>query len=232
MQIQKLFSKLPRLQEFLLTYLLGNIPTGVIGGNLRNLLYKRIFNRFGNSVKIQPGVEFLGTSCIELGTWVQLSPGVRLNASGHSNNRLVLGNHVVLEQGVDIRGLNNSYVHIDDGTFIGLHACISGSGNIKIGKNCLIASNCAIYASNHNYDDPTQLIKNQGGTRRGVVIEDDCWLGNRVTVLDGVTIGEGSVIGAGAVVTKDIPPYSVAVGVPAKVIKSRKENRAKVFAHN
>jgi acetyltransferase-like isoleucine patch superfamily enzyme len=53
------------------------------------------------------------------------------------------------------------------------------------------------------------------------VIEDDCWLGDGVKVLDGVTIGRGSVIGAGAVVTKDIPPFSVAVGVPARVIKSR-----------
>ncbi|MBA2748254.1 MAG: acyltransferase, partial [Tatlockia sp.] len=58
-------------------------------------------------------------------------------------------------------------------------------------------------------------------TRQGVVIEDNCWLGYGVKVLDGVTIGEGSVIGAGAVVTKDIPPYSVAVGVPAKVVRSR-----------
>jgi acetyltransferase-like isoleucine patch superfamily enzyme len=53
------------------------------------------------------------------------------------------------------------------------------------------------------------------------VIEDDCWLGDGVKVLDGVTIGRGSVIGAGAVVTKDIPPFSVAVGVPARVIKTR-----------
>ena len=53
------------------------------------------------------------------------------------------------------------------------------------------------------------------------MIEDDCWLGHGVTVLDGVTIGKGSVIGAGAVVTKNIPPYSVALGVPAKVVKSR-----------
>ncbi|MCX7595635.1 MAG: acyltransferase, partial [Fischerella sp.] len=61
----------------------------------------------------------------------------------------------------------------------------------------------------------------QGVTCKGIIIEDDCWLGHGVTVLDGVTIGKGSVIGAGAVVTKDIPPYSVAVGIPAKVVKSR-----------
>lgn len=59
---------------------------------------------------------------------------------------------------------------------------------------------------------------------KGIVIEDDCWLGTGVKILDGVTIGKGSVIGAGAVVTKNIPSYSVAVGVPAKVISKRDSN--------
>ncbi len=74
---------------------------------------------------------------------------------------------------------------------------------------------------NHNFADTSQKIIDQGVTCKGIVIEDDCWLGFGVKVLDGVTIGKGSVIGAGAIVTKDIPPFSIAVGVPARVIKSR-----------
>lgn len=66
-------------------------------------------------------------------------------------------------------------------------------------------------------------IREQGVTREGIIIEDDCWLGSGVKVLDGVTIGKGCVIGANSVVTKDIPPYSVAVGAPARVIKKRGE---------
>jgi acetyltransferase-like isoleucine patch superfamily enzyme len=68
---------------------------------------------------------------------------------------------------------------------------------------------------------PIKITAIKGVTRQGIVIEDDCWLGHGVTVLDGVTIGKGSVIGAGSVVNKDIPPYSVAVGAPVRVIKSR-----------
>ncbi len=101
--------------------------------------------------------------------------------------------------------------------------CIAGPGDIKIGKDCLIAAHSGIFANNHIYSDPTQLIMSQGVTRQGIVIEDDCWLGSGVKVLDGVTIGRGSVVGAGAVVTKNIPPFSIAVGVPARVIKRRQD---------
>ena len=66
-----------------------------------------------------------------------------------------------------------------------------------------------------------QPIRLQGVSRQGIHIGPNCWVGAKVTVLDGVTIGEGSVVAAGAVVTKDIPPYSIAAGVPAKVIKRR-----------
>jgi acetyltransferase-like isoleucine patch superfamily enzyme len=80
-----------------------------------------------------------------------------------------------------------------------------------------------MYSNNHVFSDPDQTIMSQGLETKGIVIEDDCWLGTGVRVMDGVTIGKGCVIGAGAVVTKDIPPYSVAVGVPARVISQRQK---------
>lgn len=122
--------------------------------------------------------------------------------------------------------MDNTTIHIGRQTYIGLNVCIGGPGNIKIGKDCLIAANSGIIANNHIFTDIHQKIAEQGVTRKGIVIEDNCWLGYGVKILDGVTIGEGSVIGAGSVVTKNIPPYSVAVGVPAKVIKSRKSKES------
>ncbi|WP_026082672.1 acyltransferase [Mastigocladopsis repens] len=212
-----------RLQESLLTNLLRNIPTKAVGSNIRNLLYRTIFAHIGSSVYIEDGVKFINTSCIEVGNGVYILQGVSINATGDPNNRVYLGNKVTLEHGVDIRALKDTCIYIDEGTFIGPYVCLAGPGNIKIGKRCLIAAHIGIFANNHIFDDPTQDIEDQGVTRQGIKIEDNCWLGHGVTVLDGVTIGKGSVIGAGAVVTKDIPPFSVAVGVPAKVIKSRQE---------
>ncbi|MEH2193718.1 MAG: acyltransferase [Nostoc sp.] len=221
MHNEQYFSKLQRVQELFVTTVLGDIPTILLGSKLRNLGYRRIFAQIGSPVYIQNGVEFNGTSCIEIGNGVYIFKGVRLDARGHKNNRIYLGNRVAIERNVDIGCLEDTCIHIDEDTFIAPNVCIEGPGDIKIGKHCMIAAHSGIYANNHNFAEPMELIKYQGVTRKGIVIEDDCWLGHGVTVLDGVTIGKGSVIGAGAVVNKDIPPFSVAVGIPARVIKNR-----------
>ena len=85
----------------------------------------------------------------------------------------------------------------------------------------MLATQCVIVSANHNFSDINEPIAKQGETKEKIVIEDDCWLGAGVKVLAGVTIHKGSVIGAGSVITHDVPPYSVVVGVPGKVIKSR-----------
>ena len=219
--MKKTHSKFKRLQEVLVTGLLGDIPTIALGPKLRKLIYKSIFARMGKSIYIQNGVEFLGTNHIELGNGIHLFKGVRVDALGHPNNKITLASGVAIERNVDIGALDNTEIYIDEGTFVGIGACIAGPGNIKIGKRCLIAAHSGIFANNHTYADPLKYIADQGVTCKGITIEDDCWLGHAVTVTDGVTIGKGSVIGAGAVVTKDIPPYSIAVGMPARVIKTR-----------
>ncbi len=225
-------SRWMRLREVLVTTSLGWIPTIALGAKLRNILYRTIFARIGSSVYIGQGAEFLGTSCIEIGNKVHIFQDVRIDARGHQNNKICLGEQVALERGVEIGALENTYLHIDEGTFIAPYVCIAGPGDIKIGKHCMIASHSGIYANNHNFADLTVPIRQQGVTRKGIIIEDNCWLGHGVTVLDGVTIGQGSVIGAGAVVTKDIPPFSIAVGVPAKVIRSRKDKELANLTHN
>jgi acetyltransferase-like isoleucine patch superfamily enzyme len=97
----------------------------------------------------------------------------------------------------------------------------SGNGGIRIGDNVLIATQCVLISANHSFDDITKPISSQGETRAPIIIENDCWLGAGVKVLMGVRIGKGSVIGAGSVVTHDVPPYSVVVGVPGRIIKCR-----------
>lgn len=218
---QQYSAKLARFQELFITTLLGDIPTIGLGPHFRRLLYRHIFASMGEKVYIQHGAEFLSTACIEIGNGVHIFKNVRLDAKGHPNNRIYLGNGVAIERNVDIGCMENTYIHIDEDTFIAPNVCIAGPGDIKIGKQCMIASHTGIYANSHNFADPLSPIKEQGVTRQGIVIEDNCWLGHGVTVLDGVTIGQGSVVGAGAVVNKDIPPYSVAVGTPARVIKNR-----------
>lgn len=96
-----------------------------------------------------------------------------------------------------------------------------GLGGLRIGNDVRIAAHTVIVPANHTFADLDVPICNQPETKEGVVIEDDVWIGAGCRILDGVRIGRGSVIGAGAVVTRSIPAMSVAVGVPARVIRSR-----------
>ena len=119
-------------------------------------------------------------------------------------------------------------VQIDKNSTLNQGVIIDGFGGVEIGEGVRIASNVAINTADHNFENPNIFIYKQGYLCAPVVIEDDVWIGANCCINKGVTIGKGSVIGGGSVVTKNIPPYSVAVGVPAKVIKKRKlfnENR-------
>lgn len=101
------------------------------------------------------------------------------------------------------------------------YTMIYGQGNITIGNYVRIATQCVLIPSNHNFSDPDTPITFQGLTNKGIIIDDDVWLGCGVRVLDGVTIAKGCVIGAGSVVAKSTEPYGIYVGVPAKLIGKR-----------
>lgn len=112
-------------------------------------------------------------------------------------------------------------IRIGSNTSINAFCFINGCGGILIGNDVRIAAHCSIISSNHIFNDSSRPIRMQGLTARGIIIEDDVWIGTGVRVLDGVTIGKGAVIAAGAVVARDVPPFSVVGGVPAKLIKMR-----------
>lgn len=95
-------------------------------------------------------------------------------------------------------------------------------GPLTIGDDVMMGPDVMIFVSNHQTSRTDIPMRGQGSTsRKRVIIEDDVWIGARVIILPGVKIGKGSIIGAGAVVTKDVPQYSVVAGNPAKIIKSR-----------
>lgn len=213
-------------KELLITTLVSWVPL-TLGRNLRRLMYRGILGRIGKSVRIEPQVEFMGARGIEIGNGVKINRSVCLRNNG-KNSRICLRDYVKLNNGVFIKTYSGGDITIGNHTYIGPYTCIAGK-NITIGKYCQLSSHLGIYAANHNFADPKRKIREQGDSYKGIVIEDDCWLGSGVKILDGVNIGQGSVIGAGAVVTKNIPPYSVAVGVPARVIKSRRSSELMNF---
>jgi acetyltransferase-like isoleucine patch superfamily enzyme len=177
-------------------------------------------------------------------TIVFMAPGVNLRHAG----MIRFGRGVTVERGVIIDGLSIDGVEIGDNVMIGPYCVIRASllsrlgkgfhlgkhssldaysyvgagGGVWVGERVIMGQHISFHAENHNFQLIDRPIKEQGVAGKGIVIDDDCWVGSNVTFLDGVHVGTGCVVAAGAVVTKDIPPYSIAAGVPARVIDSRR----------
>ncbi len=204
----------------LLTALLSPLPLSV-GRQLRARLYRSALAAAGDGLDIHPHVELIRLAAIRLGNRVQLWQNSTLSCWS-DGSAITLGDEVVIDRGVYLQALGG-HIEIGPRTFVGPYVCMSGPADVSIGADCLIASHSTLYANNHVFDDPDTPINQQSLNFKGITIGDDCWLGSGVRVMDGVTIGKGCVVGAGAVVTRDLPDYSVAVGVPAKVISSRRK---------
>jgi len=158
---------------------------------------------------------------LKIGKYCSIEPGVRIKPFWRQENKL----HIIL------KGRNS----------IGSHTLIQGSGiismgersycraycvfgvneSITIGSDVMIADAVSIRDTDHVSTRTDKVILSQGVTTSPVVIEDDVWIGHGATILKGVRIGRGSIVAAGAVVTKNVPSYSIVGGIPAKIIKSR-----------
>ena len=149
-----------------------------------------------------------------------------INCMAHQG--ITVGDRVTIGKYAVIRPVNLYGTAIGEGlkignnSSIGPFAYIGCSGLIEIGNNVIMSPRVSIYAENHLYAGLDEPIMQQGVKRQFVKIEDDCWIAANSVILSGVTIGTGSVVAAGSVVTKDVPPYSVVGGIPAKIIKSRR----------
>jgi serine acetyltransferase len=134
--------------------------------------------------------------------------------------RLELGEHVLLEPGVWLTAQAPARIRIGGGTFLNLGVQIAAADLVEIGEHCMLANGCFVTDANHRFDDPTMPVPWQGFTSKGPTrLGDNVWCGANVVVTSGVTIGERCVIGANSVVTTDVPPYSIAAGAPARVLR-------------
>lgn len=211
------------IPEFALMFLLGWLPDP-IGSKVRGLIYPKLFKSWGKNVTSKPNLDITNAAVISVGEKSTLMPYAVLQATS-TDSSITLEKGAMLDRGAfvtTVYGFKECHIHLAENAYIGPFSFVVGPGNISIGKNSMIGSHVGIYANNHNFSDLSTPIRDQGLTRQGIIIGEDCWLGAGVKVVDGVTIGNGCVIGAGAVVTKDIPDYSVAVGVPAHVVSKRK----------
>ncbi len=206
--------------EQLILVLAGWIPT-VVGIALRAVLYRLILHMEGVAA-IENGVRLRYASQIRLGAGVYLDQGVYLHATPGG---IAIGDGSFVMHGAvlhvyNFRDLPHAFIKIGRDSLIGEYNVLRGQGGITIGDRVYTAPLVQVLAVNHNFADPGRPMVDQGITAEGIVIADDVWIGAGAIITDGVHIGQGAVVAAGAVVTADVPAYTVVGGVPARVLKS------------
>lgn len=148
--------------------------------------------------------------------WMRIREVVVRPMLSDAGRRLDIGRAVFLGGG--------SAIVIGDDSGVGARSELHGP--VRIGRHVMVSPEVMIHTRNHRFDDPDRPIGAQGYTEiRPVVIQDDVWIGARAIILPGVTVGRGAVVGAGSVVSKDVPDWAIVVGNPARVVRSRRDQR-------
>ena len=199
------------------------VRTGIkaLRGCWKRLFLKKVSGLFlvGKHVQISHGRHIMCGKSVKFEDYAEIH--------GLCSDGLVFGDYVTISRGVMIRpssyygGDYGQGLEMGEHSSIGPYGYVGCSGKITIGKNVMFGPKCSLFAQNHNFYDTESSIKSQGVYQKGITIEDDCWIGSNVTVLDGVIIGKGSVIGAGTLVTKNVPAGSIVLDRRDKKILER-----------
>jgi acetyltransferase-like isoleucine patch superfamily enzyme len=170
------------------------------------------------------GTSFINLPRMKWGNLLKLGDQVCLSALGKEG--ITLGNSVSIgaySRVIVSTTLNNlgEYIRIGNHVGIGEFAYLGGAGGLEIGDHCIAGQYLSCHPENHEHEDLETPIRLQSVTRKGIKVGKNCWLGSKVTILDGVTLGDGCIVAAGSVVNRSFPANSIIGGVPAKLIKSR-----------
>ena len=193
------------------------------------MLLRGFFLKF--RLKSSKGLVFLGGRTrvqyarrISSGKTLTIGSNVTINALCKNgveigNNVSILDNTIIECTGV-LRNIGEGLI-IGNNVGFAQNCFIQVRGAVNIGNNVIFGPYSKVFSENHNFSDLNIPIRDQGEIRESVKIEDNVWIGANATILSGVTVGEGSVIAASSLVNKDVPPFSVVAGVPAKIIRKR-----------
>jgi len=160
----------------------------------------------------------IGRGKIKIGVDPKIERGARFNLK--YGGAIMLGARCRLYNG-SMLAPSGGFIELGDDCSLNPYSILYGHGGLKIGNGVRIAAHTVIIPSNHGFDDLTQPIFRQKSRSKGIVIEDDVWIGANCTILDGVRIAKGCVIGAGSVVGKSTEPFGIYGGVPARLIRMR-----------
>ena len=183
---------------------------------LRGLLKTRQFVFLGRGTTLRAPNYFFAEKGVEIASYCQIDC---LAHQGLFMGRgAKIGSYSIVRVSGNLSDLGQK-IEIGRNVGIGDFAHLGGAGPVRIGNDTIIGAYLSIHPENHNFGDSSKPIRLQGVTRKGITIGRDCWIGAKVTFLDGSAIGDGCVVAAGAVVTKVFPDHVMIGGVPAQIIK-------------
>ncbi len=204
------------LKYELIVFFLMDLP-GALGIFLRSKFYPMLLGEVGSNVVFGRGITLRHPHKIRLGDNVIVDDNCVLDAKGSSNSGISLGDGVFVGRNTIIY-CKDGDIEIQPKVNISANCKLFSSHRLVIGKGTMIAAYTYILSGgSYDYESEVPLVEQDSYAKGPTVIGERCWLGAKSVVLDGVSIGDRAVIGAGAVVTKNIPASSVAVGIPAKV---------------
>jgi len=210
-----------RLVKFeLVTLLSANMP-GALGLFLRSKLYPRLIGRVGRNVTFGANVVLRHPHKITIGDNVVIDDHCCLDAKGTTNEGIRIGTGVFVGRNT-ILSCKNGDIDLDDHANIGFNVEVFSAARVRIGKHVLVAAYTYLVGGDHLFDRVDVPVLYQGRTAQGIEVDDNVWLGAHVVVSDGSRVGRDAIIGAGAVVRGEIPPFAIAAGVPARVIRDRR----------
>lgn len=189
---------------------------------IRTQYYKKVLRHLGENVEIDADVKIINPQWISIGDNCHIMGGTTMIARGERG--ITIGDNVWIKENVllDTERADDGYINIENNVYIGTGTTLFGHVGLDIYEYSLLAQNITCTPYSHIFNDPEDMIIRQGGHTLPVKIGPDAYIGMGVDIMYTGSVGKGSVVGAGSVVVKEIPPYSVAIGNPAKVIKERK----------
>lgn len=209
-----------RLALYEIVILTTSWVPGALGLVLRRLSYRCLLGAVGRNVTFGCGVVLRHPHKIRLGHGVVVDDLVVLDAKGEKNRGITLGDGVFLGRGT-ILSCKDGDIDLGDHVNIGFHSEIFSGSTVTVGRHGLFAAYTYLVGGGHTWEGEDVPVVEQERVSRGITLGDNVWLGAGAKVMDGVRIGTGVVVGAGAVVTSDLPDGAVAVGVPARVVRTR-----------
>jgi acetyltransferase-like isoleucine patch superfamily enzyme len=210
-----------KLIKFELIMLICSGVPGALGLVLRMKLYPKLIGKVGRNVSFGINVVLRHPNKIKIGDNVVIDDNCVLDAKGQDNTGITIGSGVFIGRNT-ILNCKNGDITLEDNVNMGFNCQIFSASHVKVGMNALIAAYCYLIGGTHTFSSVEVSPLEQQRQSKGIVLKENIWLGSGVQVLDGVTIGRDCIIGTSAVVNSDIPDYSIAVGIPAKVKRNRK----------